>query len=64
MEIRNLGAFDDFTVKCFNCRAVLSVYDLKFKALDENNNNFKPSNLDKNKKSEYDKNAKLKMITA
>ncbi len=62
MEIRNMGAFDDFTLKCFNCKAVLCVYDLKFKALDEKNNNFNLSAIDKMKKSEYDKNAKLKMI--
>lgn len=61
MEIRNMGAFDDFTVKCFNCKAVLCVYDLKFKALDSDS---KFSTIDKIKKREYDKGAKLKMITA
>ena len=61
MEIRNMGAFDDFTVKCFNCKAVLCVYDLKFKAID-NDSKFSP--IDKIKKSGYDKSAKLKMITA
>ncbi|MEI7890912.1 MAG: hypothetical protein WCI36_02990 [bacterium] len=64
MEIRNMGAFDDFTLKCFNCKAVLCVYDLKFKTLDEKNNDYGFSGIDKMKKSEYDKNAKLKMITA
>ena len=61
MEIRNMGAFDDFTVKCFNCKAVLCVYDLKFKVVDSD---LKVSPIDKIKKREYDKGAKLKMITA
>ena len=63
MEIRNMGAFDDFTIKCFNCKSVLCVYDLKFKGLDEKFDDSKSEGVDKMKKSEYDKGAKLKMIT-
>lgn len=64
MEIRNMGAFDDFTIKCFNCKAVLCVYDLKFKVLDEKNDEYNSARIDKMKKSVYTKGAKLKMITA
>ncbi len=43
IEIRNMGAFDDFSMKCWHCKVRVEIFELRFKkiedeqALDKNN---------------------------
>lgn len=34
-EIKNMGYFDDFTIKCWHCKKLHNVYELNFKRLDK-----------------------------
>lgn len=35
IEVRSLGGFDDFTIKCPNCKKLIPLGDIRFKRIEE-----------------------------
>jgi len=48
MEANNVGAFDDFTIKCWSCKKISHIEDVKFKQVAQ-----ELSTVDKNQNRVY-----------